>query len=147
MKQQVNISKSWLLLTMSVTDLVTSSAYTRVEQRSWPRHTCSDCMAAERHTLLPQGGEGHQRELPPPVTLSSCSTHFEVCLAVDVLGGQLAANEKVSILILDNNWKNPPYIVSFWVFWGCCLVCQLLRHALSRGDSCVRPASHTLLWI
>jgi len=51
--------------------------------------------------------------------LSSCSIHVEVCLALDVLGGQLPAIEKASILILDNNRKNPPWIVSFWLFWGC----------------------------
>lgn len=89
----------------------------------------------ERHAPLQQGG-GKEGWEPPPLEIpSSRSTCFEVCLDVNALQGQQAASaEKASVLMLNNNRRNSPSIISLWVFWMCCFTYHLLRAALSRGE-------------
>lgn len=89
----------------------------------------------ERCVPLEQGGGGEEWEPPSLEILPSCSTCFEVCLDVNAHWGQQAASaKKPSVLMLNNNRRYPPSVISLWVFWMCCLTYRLLRADLSRGE-------------
>lgn len=111
---------------------MTSSAYTRLEWRPWPMV----------YMQCPQGVRGkmhiYHREVKE-MNWSILLSDAVLMPGCSVLGDQLSANKKSTILKLDNNREDPPCVA---VLWRSCLVCWLLRQALSRGDICVPCFPH-----